>query len=169
MTVKNTDVNNGFGENQKWLDMFPTLFSIMRRVLRLSMWEYSSPNCDYCYYVVTINQHNRTMMRPRHRFVDQHRGQWHWGPLRLDRLHDSIDTTLKQQRLGVRHLASVSKHYKSKTQTSQKSKNTKLTHLPFRSWCRHCVRARTKRAHTMNRVLAACRSSPARMKRQSLS
>ena len=35
-----------------------------------------------------------------------------------------------------------------------------LTHLPFRSWCRHCVRAKGRRTHTMSRVPAACRSSP---------
>ena len=32
-----------------------------------------------------------------------------------------------------------------------------LTHLLFRNWCKHCVRAK---AHTTSRVLAACRSSP---------
>ena len=47
-----------------------------------------------------------------------------------------------------------------------------LTHLPFRNWCRHCVRAKARKARTMRQVLVACRSSPqtacssVRMKRQ---
>ena len=44
------------------LEVGDRFFSIVRKVLRSSMWEYNSPNCDPCYHVVIINQHTHVII-----------------------------------------------------------------------------------------------------------
>ena len=68
-----------------------------------------------------------------------------------DGVHDAVEEILESEDVqhGERKTAKMND---PKEPTSEERKVHEMTHLPFRSWCRHCIRGRGKEADRFKRA-----------------